>query len=73
MKKYRAVGMFIFMLLLVCEIATKKVYATNEDRDPMEGGRMSPMEATQEYAGDDLLRSGSNDYISVTGVKGAFL
>lgn len=44
------------------------IKAAEIDRDPMENGRMSPMEEEQEDF-SSLLRSGSNDYVAVTGVK----
>ena len=59
-------------MILVCALCgifmTTSVYAAEQDRDPMENGSMSPMEV-QEDNDSQLLRSGSNDYVSVTGVK----
>lgn len=70
MRKNIAITMLSVLGIAVWLLGSGNVKASDLDRDPMEGGRMSPMESTQEYVGEDLLRSGSNDYISVTGVKG---
>lgn len=56
-------GMFIVNYSQINTIKAAEI-----DRDPMENGRMSPMEEEQEDF-SSLLRSGSNDYVAVTGVK----
>ena len=44
--------------------------AAEADRDPMEDGRMSPMETTEEYEESGLLGVGSNNaYSSVTAIR----